>query len=85
MLEVNELKRGSMRAQVYLDPDWCIALCPVAHGWVTGHPVAAQVRGLQLPSHATAAQLAESAEIRDGWRHGTNPTPSWLTPETMQL
>jgi len=50
-LEVNELQRGSgVRQRVYLDPDWCIALCPTAHDFVTTHYKEAEDAGLYLPS-----------------------------------
>lgn len=78
MLEVNELRRGSMRAQSWLEPDWCIAVCPQSHDWITGHPLEAQRRGLHLPSTATEAMRLEAIDLRAGWRAGANPEPSWF-------
>lgn len=36
-LEVHEIRGGADRSTTYLEPDWCIALCPVAHDWIGSH------------------------------------------------
>ena len=64
-LEVHELKRGAHRSEVYLDPDWCLALCPASHDWVTENPQAAIEAGLALPGWAGPEELAEAKRIRD--------------------
>ena len=48
--DVHELKRGSARRSVYLDPDMCIGLCRPCHDWVTANPNAACELGLALKS-----------------------------------
>ena len=46
--DVHELKRGAYRADCWLDPDRCIALCRPCHRRVTNHPNWAVKVGLAL-------------------------------------
>lgn len=78
-LEVNELQRGVARSSTYLDPAWCIALCPMAHDWVTDHPDEAKRRGLQVPPWQNEPDWPnEAALTRAAWCAGEQPTPSWI-------
>lgn len=84
-LECHELKRGSMRALVFLDPDWCVAICPQSHVWITNHPLEAQRRGLAVPSTASVDMRTEAADLRAAWSAGETPDPSWFHPPRMTL
>ncbi len=63
-LEVHELKRGSGRASAWLDADWCIALCPQAHDWVTENIPEAKLLGLAVSAFADEAERDEAAARR---------------------
>jgi hypothetical protein len=45
-LEVHEIRGGADRQATWLDPDWCIAVCPVTHSWVHDNVEEAKKRGL---------------------------------------
>lgn len=78
-LEVHELARGAGRNTAWLDASWCIALCPVAHDWVTAHPRDAQLKGLAVPSHSSGVRVKEAGALRDAWRtFGHAPMPTWF-------
>jgi hypothetical protein len=85
-LECNELAGGSRRSVTYLQPAWCVALCPLAHDWVTAHPLRAERYGLRLPSHAGDDLLIEAALFRSLWTHGVAPMwmPSWWGPNEVE-
>jgi hypothetical protein len=59
LLIVHELRGGADRFWTYLDPDWCVALCPVSHRWAHDHPIAAYRLGLLLPTGDTPEMAAE--------------------------
>jgi len=33
-LEVHEIRGGADRQATWLDPDWCITVCPQTHDWI---------------------------------------------------
>ncbi len=56
-LEVHEIRGGADRQATWLDPDWCITVCPVLHSWIHGEPLLAQVFGLLVPAKREDARL----------------------------
>lgn len=85
-LEVHELKRGKARREVWLDPDWCVALCPQAHEWATdAGRLTVEAVGLAVASWAPSDAWADAQAIRHALHTGANPsTPSWWGPVDEQ-
>lgn len=80
---VHELQGGSRRAERFTDPDWCLLVCPCVNAYVSnGSPREAERRGLRVPSWAGETERDEAAVLRDQWRHGLTPIPSWWPAET---
>lgn len=48
-LEVHEVVPRGRRPGGHLDPDNCVALCPVHHEWITGNPAEATALGFLAP------------------------------------
>lgn len=69
-IEVHELRRGQRRHSDYLDPDWCIPLCPAAHRFATsdGYPEPSRSLGIVAASWETdpwaVAERREEARTR---------------------
>lgn len=83
-LDVHELAGGSRRHETFLLVEWTICLCPLTHDWVTEHPLAAERRGLRLPSYADDGLLEEAALLRSLWARGVTPGfPSWWGPDEV--
>lgn len=77
-IEVHELQGGVMRAVRFCDADWCVVTCPATNQWISnGSPREAERRGLRVPSWAGEVERDETAGLRQGWRNGGEPVPSW--------
>jgi hypothetical protein len=59
LLIVHEVRGGADRHWTHLDPEWCIALCPVSHNWAHAHVGASYRLGLLLPTGDTPAMARE--------------------------
>lgn len=45
-LEVHEIRGGADRHATFLDPDFCVAVCPKTHDWIGENVAEAKRRGL---------------------------------------
>lgn len=76
--EVHELCGGSRRAETFTDTEWLVLTCSALNSWISnGSPREAERRGLRLPSWAGTEERAEAAMLREQWRNGSEPFPSW--------
>lgn len=80
--EVHELQGGIMRNDRFCDPEWTVLTCHALNQWISnGSPREAERRGLRLPSWCGESERTEAAALRQAWRNGEQPCPSWWPTE----
>lgn len=65
-LEVHELAGGSRRHETFLQPEFCVSVCPQTHDWVNAFPAEAERVGLRLASWETDPTVARVRRIQAG-------------------